>query len=95
MNTNPGAPVPRSVKVNSVDIQLSDITNILNDNISKSISNSENLHILEEKTSQLKNDSKIFYKESNSVKKKMRIKNMKCFGIIVTVVVIIIIILLI
>jgi hypothetical protein len=91
MNTNLGAPIPRSNKVNELDDQLTDITNTLHDNINKTIGNTTQLNSLEEKTHILKNDSKHFYKQSNKVKYKMKMKYLKCIVIVVVVIILFIV----
>ena len=57
------------------------------DNSNKNIDNTTQLNSLEEKTHILKNDSKKFYKQSNKVKHKIKMKYIKCIVIVVVVII--------
>tara|TARA_Y100000996_G_scaffold209085_1_gene164108 strand:+ start:351 stop:686 length:336 start_codon:yes stop_codon:yes gene_type:complete len=97
INENLNAPIPRNIpkekNFKDMNNQLDEITNILNDNIDKTINNMENTLILSESTDKLREQSNQFNKTSKKVKRKMYFKNKKLqiiLGIVVIVIIIIV-----
>ena len=99
---NDKAPLPRSVIKSkkgddifeNLNLQIDEVSNVLQDNIEKSICNMENIDNLSKSSDDLKQNSVQFNRNSKKIKKKMFWKNKKLTmvigGIIVVVIVIII-----
>ncbi|KAJ1639244.1 synaptobrevin-domain-containing protein [Pavlovales sp. CCMP2436] len=87
----PGNPGPIT-KVQEVQLQVEEVSNVMRDNVSQMLSNYEKAEVLEDKAANLTQESKKFYKRSNAVKQNMCMKNAKMYAMIALIVIIIIIV---
>jgi len=92
INDNLPAPIPRDNKIDTLNSQLNEVTNILNDNIDKTINNMDNTVSLSQSTDDLREYSASFNTNARKAKRKMYFKNKKLQALIGGIVVVIIII---
>lgn len=91
-NSNSSTEQPPISKIDTVKVQIEDVTNIMKDNLNKTLKRGDQLADIQNKTEDLERDSAKFYRSSQTLRRQMFMKNIKLIALIVSIVLVLILI---